>query len=168
MKIIFLIFIYLFSSNAMSNEKDKEHEEHKHEHEKHAEHDDDGDDHDDHGASKAIGKGKAIESVDEVKGFQLSKEAIKTLELKLKTVEGPRFIIDKSTLVTSINKKGIYRFRAGFFKFLPVKIIKEFNGKFTVDVKGVGLGDQIVINGTGLLRIADVYSTDKSSYGHAH
>lgn len=125
-------------------------------------------DHDDHGGGKAVGKGKAIEAVDEKKGFKLSKEAIKTLKLKLQTVDGDEFVIEKSTLVASKGVKGLYRFRGGFFKFLPVKLVKEVKGKYLVKVKGVDFGDQIVTNGVGLLRVTDVYSTDKSEYGHSH
>lgn len=141
--------------------------------ERHGKHDDhkDGEkdgEHDDHGEGKSIGKGKAIESVDEVKGFKLSKEAIKTIDLKLQTVDGEEFSIDKKTLVTSKSVKGIYRFRGGYFKFLPIKLIKEINGKYLVNVKGVDFGDQIVTNGVGLLRVTDVYSTDESEYGHSH
>ncbi|MCR9206349.1 MAG: hypothetical protein NXH75_17340, partial [Halobacteriovoraceae bacterium] len=121
-----------------------------------------------HGGGKAIGKGKAIEAVDEVKGLKLSKEAIKTLKLKLKTVDGDEFSIEKTTLVASKGVKGLYRFRGGFFKFLPVKLKKEVKGKYLVKVKGVDFGDQIVTNGVGLLRVTDVYSTDKSEYGHSH
>lgn len=126
------------------------------------------DDHSGHGGGKAIGKGKAIEEVDELKGFRLSKEAIKTLKLKLNTVNGSSFKISKKTLVTSNNLKGIYRFRAGYFKFLPAKITKELADGYTVEVNGVDFGDQIVVDGVGLLRVADVYSTDKSEYGHSH
>ncbi len=139
-------------------------------HEGHDEHKEKGghEGHDEHGGGKAVGKGKAIEAVDEVKGFKLSKEAIKTLELKLQTVDGDEFIIEKSTLVASKSLKGLYRFRGGFFKFLPIKLLKEVDGKYLVKVKGVDFGDQIVTNGVGLLRVTDVYSTDKSEYGHGH
>ena len=137
-----------------------------HKEEGHADHKEEG--HDDHGGGKAIGKGKAVEEVDEVKGLKLSKEAIKTLQLKLLNVDGDEFMIEKTTLITSKESKGVYRFRGGFFKLLPIETIKEVNGKYLVKVKGVDFGDQIVINGTGLLRIADVYSTDSAEYSHAH
>lgn len=145
-------------------------------HDDHKGHDDHGekkghsdhDDHDDHGGGKAVGKGKAIEEVDEKKGFKLSIEAIKTLKLKLQTVNGDEFKIAKGTLVASKSVKGLYRFRGGFFKFLPVELLKEEKGKYLVKVKGVDFGDQIVIDGVGLLRVTDVYSTDKSEYGHSH
>ncbi len=151
--------------------KDDDHKGHDHGKNKEAAHDshshgDDG--HDDHGGGKAVGKGKAIEMVDEKNGFKLSKEAIKTLNLKLKTVNGDEFSIKKTSLVTSKGAKGIYRFRGGFFKFLPIQLKKEENGGYLVKVKGVEFGDQIVTNGLGLLRITDVYSTDSSEYGHSH
>ncbi len=186
-KVIFSIVLLNLSFSSPAQQGQKDHDGHNHQkdeksHDDHNKHDDlkDHDKHDDHkeseghsdhdahGGGKAIGKGKAVEEVDEVKGFKLSKEAIKTLELKLLTVDGDEFLIDKATLVTSNNTKGIYRFRAGFFKLLPVDLKKEEAGKYLVKVKGVDFGDQIVINGMGLLRVADVYSTDSSEYSHAH
>ena len=150
------------------------HEKHKkddgHDHGSHDDHKGHGghDEHEGHGGGKAIGKGKAIEEVDEKKGFRLSKEAIKTLKLKLDTVDGSTFKINKKTLVASKNIKGVYRFRAGFFKLLPAKITKELSDGYMVEVRGVDFGDQIVVNGGGLLRVTDVYSTDKSEDGHSH
>jgi hypothetical protein len=138
--------------NHSKHQKDEKHSDHDHE----------------HGGGKAIGEKKAIIQVDENKGFKLSKEAIKTLKLKLKTVDGDEFKISKSTLVASKNTKGVYRFRGGFFKLLPAKILKKTNKEYKVKVSGVEFGDQIVVNGVGLLRVSDVYSTDKSEYGHSH
>jgi hypothetical protein len=141
-----------------------EHDDHK-EHDEHKDHEEEGHN---HGGGKSIGKGKAIEEVDEIKGFKLSKEAIKTLSIKLTTVNESIFNISKKTLVASKNKKGVYRFRAGFFKFLPAKILKEEKEGYRIEVKGIAFGDQIVVEGIGLLRVTDVYSTDKSEYGHSH
>tara|TARA_R110002049_G_scaffold113787_1_gene264325 strand:- start:364 stop:993 length:630 start_codon:yes stop_codon:yes gene_type:complete len=160
------------SEDSHADHKEEGHSDHKeeghgdHKEEGHSDHKEEG--HDDHGGGKAIGKGKAVEEVDEVKGLKLSKEAIKTLQLKLLNVDGDEFMIEKTTLITSKESKGVYRFRGGFFKLLPIETIKEVNGKYLVKVKGVDFGDQIVINGTGLLRIADVYSTDSAEYSHAH
>lgn len=133
-------------------------------------HDDhkDGEKHEEHGGGKAVGEGKAIVEVDEKKGFKLSKEAIKSLNVKLQNVEGDQFFITKATLVASKSEKGVYRFRSGFFKLLPAKILKEEKNGYEVKVEGVDFGDQIVINGVGLLRVTDIYSTDKAEYGHAH
>lgn len=158
----------LLISNLAFAEGDDDHSSHQgHDHSKQEEKHDDHKGHD-HGASKAIGKGKAIEVVDEKNGFKLSKEAIKTLKLRLQNVDGDEFEISKTTLVSSKSIKGVYRFRAGFFKLLNAKILKETKSGYKVKVAGVEFGDQIVINGVGLLRVTDVYSTDKSEYGHSH
>jgi hypothetical protein len=161
------------------HEKEKHHDEkegHSEDgHDDHAEHSDHDDhaehsDHDEHGhgGGKAIGKGKAITDVSEENGFKLSVEAISRLKLKLQTIDTDEFIIKKSTLVTSKGIKGLYRFRDGYFKFLNVKLNKQINKKYLVKVKGIEFGDQVVIRGVGLLRVADIFSTDKSEYGHAH
>lgn len=179
MKNIKIIFVTLFLLNNLVFAEDG-HDHSSHSGDDHSKHDnidehkghdhEEKDDHEghDHGTSKAIGKGKAIEVVDEKKGFKLSKEAIKTLKLKLQNVDGDEFEISKSTLVSSKSIKGVYRFRAGFFKLLSAKILKETKTGYKVKVAGVDFGDQIVINGVGLLRVTDVYSTDKSEYGHSH
>ena len=128
------------------------------------------DEHDghDHGSVKAIGKGKAIEEVDDNKGFRLSKEAIKTLKIKLKSVKGKSFNVEKSALVASKNIKGIYIYRNGYFKLFSVSINKEMKKSYSVNLSNVRFGDQVVISGVPLLRVSDIYSTDTSEYGHAH
>ncbi len=155
--IIIVLLLALGTLNPISaQEHHDEHEEHHGEHEE-------------HGGGKAIGEGKAILEVHEVKGLKLSDEAISTLEIKLESVKGKRFIINKETLVTSKNLKGIYRFRSGYFKFFPIVILKELNkGSYLIKADDIESNDQIVVHGVGLLRVTDVYSTDKSEYGHAH
>ena len=148
--------------------KDGDEEEHGHGHGDETSHKEDEHGHGHGGGGKAVGEGKAIVEISEEKGFKLSKEAIKTLELKLLNVDSDEFLIEKTTLVTSKKLKGVYRFRGGFFKLLLVELKKEVDGKYLVKAKGVDFGDQIVINGVGLLRVADVYSTDKAEYSHSH
>lgn len=169
MKKIFLILILLISHMTIFASKDHgdhgEHDDHEKE-EKHKDHNDQ--DNHDHGSSKAIGKGKAIEEVKEQDGFKLSDEALKSLNVKLESINSSEFKISKQSLVTSKNQKGIYRYRDGFFKFLEIKILKEESGDYLVKCNDLKFGDQIVVSGVGLLRVADVYSTDKSEYGHGH
>lgn len=165
-------------------EKEESHsevEEHTHENDElddhksevHSDHEDDKKDshagHADHEESgKAVGKGKAIVAIDENKGFKLSEEAIKSLGIEFKKVDSSTFIITKETLVTFKMNKAVYRFRDGFFRLQDAQILNEFDHGYKVEVKGIEGGDHIVTSGTGLLRVADVYSTDKSSYGHSH
>lgn len=167
MKKILVLIILLGSINIMAQEdhdhQQEHHEEHHDEHDEHEDHEDH-----EHGGGKAIGDGKAIELVDEIKGFKLSKDAVKTLEIKLESINSGEFEIEKTVLVTSKGLKGIYRYRDGYFKFHSVESIKEIKGKYLIKLKDYKFGDQIVTNGIGLLRVADVYSTDKSEYGHSH
>ncbi|PIK13711.1 hypothetical protein [Halobacteriovorax sp. JY17] len=147
-------------------EGDDHHEEKHDDHEEHGDSDKHGHD---HGGGKAIGEGKAITEVDEERGFKLSQEAITSLGIKLKTItKFNHLLIAKKSLVTSKSEKGIYRFREGFFKFISVKIIKEQGDGYLIQVDSLKAKDQIVVSGIGLLRVSDVYSTDKSEYGHAH
>ncbi|OUR95445.1 hypothetical protein A9Q84_16565 [Halobacteriovorax marinus] len=186
--LIVFTMIFTFSSFAAEDGHDHDHEhsspdgipmerrveakKHDHDsldHEEHGKHDEhEGHDDHGHGGGKAIGVGKAIIEVDEVKGFKLSPEAIKSLSIKLSKLDKLELKIKKSTLVTSKNVKGIYLFRAGFFKLLHVEIIKELRNDYIVKVSSILAGDQIVVGGVGLLRVTDVYSTDKSEYGHSH
>lgn len=156
---------------------DHEHEEKGHDDEGHSGHDDHEEGggghaghggHEGHGSSKAIGKGKAIEEVDETKGFRMSEEAKETIGVKLRKPSESPLVIPKDALVVSLDKRGIYRYRDGFFKMLPVKIEGEDKNTFTVAVNGLRDGDEIAVEGVGLLRVTDIYSTDTSEYGHGH
>jgi hypothetical protein len=150
------------------------HDDHKgHDHGKKGDHDEHSG-HDDHGhahgGAKAIGEGKAITKVDEKLGFKLSKSAIKNLKLKLTSVDGSTIVVDNNVMVRSKGKIGVYRFKDGFFKFLNAKLLVNNMKakKVKLLVPKLDFGDQIVINGVSLLRVTDIYSTDKSEYGHAH
>lgn len=137
-----------------------------HHEEKH--HEDEGH-HGHHGGGKAIGEGKAIVEVDEEKGFMLSKEASETIGVKLITVGGAKLVkLPKKALVIFKDKKGVYRMREGFFKFIPARIQSTDKNSFTVELEDINSRDRIAVGGVGLLRVSDIYSTDKSEYGHAH
>lgn len=158
--------------NHQEREADDEHEQHEYEgdrgHDEHGESAGGHAGHEGHGSSKAIGKGKAIEEVDERQGFKMSKEAKETIGVKLRKASGGPLTIPKDALVVSLEERGIYRYRNGFFKMLPVEIQSEDKGTFTVVVNGLRAGDEIAVEGVGLLRVTDVYSTDTSEYGHGH
>lgn len=106
-----------------------------------------------HGGDKAIGEGKAIVDVDEKKGFKLSSEAIETLGIKSKRVND----LPPSALVIDRDERSFYVLRDGYFRLLKLSELKTLRPE-----------DEVVVEGVGLLRITDVYSTDESEYGHAH
>lgn len=119
---------------------------------------------DGHNEGDRFGVGKAIVAVNESKGFKLSKESISTLGIIFRKISGERFEIDKDTLITSKDFKGVYRYKEGFFKVFPIQIQKEEKGRYWVTSRYLNPGDLIVVKSAGLLRVADIYSTDKAEY----
>ena len=151
----FLTILLFFNANTFASEHQQEEHQENHQEDGHTE-------------GKAIGHGKAIEEVNKEKGFRLSKEAIKTLEIKLLMISQKNIQIDKKTLVTSKKIKGVYRLRDGYFKLLPIDLKEEINGKYLISLQEIKSGDQVVIEGAGLLRVADIYTKDKAQYSHSH
>lgn len=125
-----------------------------------------------HDSDGRFGKGKAIQEVDEEKGFRLSAEALATLQLGFKEMvpssSGSALKLPRVALVTSRKKTGVYRYRNGFFKFIPVRIQKRSEKFFEALAPGIIPGDRIVTKGTNLIALTDVFSTDSSEYGHGH
>lgn len=102
------------------------------------------------------------------KGFQLSPQAFKTLGLELQNIDKSKISISKSALVTFKNENGVYVLRDGFFKMLKVSLVLENEDSFEVELFGFKPKDKLVTKGVKLLRVTDIYSTDKSEYGHSH
>lgn len=144
---VFLVSTYSFAEN---NHDQSSHENHTEE------------------ASKAIGKGKAIEEVNEDKGFKLSSEALKSLKIKMEKLNGKILRIFKGTLVTTRGFNGVYVYREGFFKLIKVVVLDKDKAGYKIKIEEIKTGDQIVTNGADLLTVADVFSKDNSEYGHSH
>ncbi len=157
-----LILIGSFALASNTHLKENHHEEGHHEEDRH------GGDHHGHGSGKAIGKGKAITEVQVQKGFKLSKEAFEAMKLVAQDITHPLITVPNSALVLVNDQTGFYRLRNDFFKFVPVKIAKSDSDLITFQSLSFRSGDKVIIRGLGLLRVTDVYSTDKSEYGHAH
>lgn len=131
------------------------------------------DEHDhDHESEARFGLGKAIQEVKEGKGFKLSKEAFKTLELGFHELRSSgtngSFQIPEAALVTTKNITGVYRFREDFFKFIPVSLRGNSDNLFNARTDELMAGDRIVVEGVGIITLTDVFSTDSSEYGHGH
>lgn len=162
-KLIVLVFslsIFASGDDHHDNHHEDHHEEHNGEHKgEHGEHHDDHDDHHGHGhGNERSGKDKAITEIDEHLGLKLSAQA--TARLKIKTVpfSGNLIGIKESSYVVIGKERALYRKRDGFYKLIDEH---DFSTAFKPS-------DEIVIEGIELLRISDIFSTDKSEYGHAH
>lgn len=151
-KLIILVFsLSIFASG--DDHHDVHHEDH---HEKHNE---EHDEHHGHGhGNEKSGKNKAITEIDEHLGLKLSPQA--TARLKIKTIPFSYNLSDlnKSSYVIIGKERALYRKRNGFYKLIDEH---DFSTAFKPS-------DEIVIEGIELLRISDIFSTDKSEYGHAH
>ncbi len=115
-------------------------------------------------SSKAIGEGKAIEKVSEEEGFRLSEGAIKALGIKFQDFQSDQVEIHKDALVASGDFKGVFRFRDNYFKLIEISLLEDKEDTYLIKLSKFQLGDKLIISGVNLLRVADIYSTDKSEY----
>lgn len=139
------------------HDEKSEHKDDKHNHNEKSEHDkhDEHNEHSEHGEEEestgGVGPGNAVTAADEHDGIKLSDKAQNAISLKTETFIGGDVM--KSALVFHQDKVSVYRFKDGWFKLIPVTELKA--------------GDQVVVSGTALLRVAelDAFSTET---GHSH
>lgn len=118
--------------------------------------------------SSSVGPGNAITAADERTGIQLSDKAQKALEIRLQPISES---LPKHAIVTFKEETGIYRFRDGWFKLIEGKVIDAgnqrviFRPRHPHDLKK---GDQVVINGVPLLRVAELDAFAGEEAGHGH
>ena len=193
MKKFFLsIIIAIFSlSNSYAGDdhdhkkEDPKHEEHG-EQEDHKEHGDHkkGDEHEDgehaegekghaHGGHEEeenpqVGPNKGILAADEKLGFKLGVEAEKNFEIsRLKVVQGV-VELPKKAIVTAGTEVNVYRFREGFYKRIDFDTVSKNSEKITIRSEDLKAGDEVVINGMGFIRIAELAAFGGAPEGHSH
>src|SRR3990167_5264502 len=134
--------------------QDKEHEgEHKDKEHQHGDHGEKGSKEEEHGddeeeSTGGVGPNNAVTAADEHEGIKLSPKATEFIGLKTEAYDGQ--MIPKAALVFYQDKVGIYRLRDGWFKLVPVAFsLSESSIPQSADLRP---GDQIVVQGTGLLR----------------
>lgn len=166
------------------NHEDNEKDEHGHDHDEsevkedehghnHAENDEHSDEHghsDDHGGEEengAIGPDKGI-TAKSANGFKLSQEAIKSFALKTEPLNSETVETSEGSLVTIKDFKGVYRVRDQWIKRVPVKVLSKKNNRLTIEVSERAAGDQIVTQGAGFLRGAELVVEEGVSHGHSH
>jgi hypothetical protein len=104
-----------------------------------------------------VGPGKAILEASKNEGIKLSEIALKTLEVitaPIKTTSSLKFPL--TGLIFSQAEVGVYRLRSGWFKFIKVKVINRTATEATIQSFELSPGNQIVIQGGDLLRLADL------------
>jgi hypothetical protein len=153
---------------------EKKHDDHDHEHEKessekHNDHEEgEGDEHG-HEENNQVGPGKGIVSASEEDGIQISPEAEKNFEIKkIKVPIQAQFEIPKAAVVTAGTEVNLYRFREGRYKRVDFDFVSKADKKVVVKSKELKSGDEIVVQGMGLLRIAEIAAFGGAPEGHSH
>lgn len=102
-----------------------------------------------------VGPGQAVELFDPNKGLKLSPKAVKMLGLKAIDIPmGPQIRVSRKSAIYIKEDVAVYILREGFFKFVPVKVLTQTSNEVFFDSIAFKSGDQIVIEGVPLLRIA--------------
>lgn len=152
---ILLIFAVSFASKAAET-----HEEHHDHHESEEVHEE----------NANVGAGKGITEYNDEAGFKLSPEAEKNFSLKFLALDkkGP-WSVPSSAVLYAGEEINIYRVRSGFFKRVDfVAISKKSKGSQIIQSAELRAGDQIVIEGVGFLRAAEIVATGGAPEGHSH
>lgn len=144
------ISLYLFSTLFIFSFSSYSKEDHSHdEHEKTEAHDG----HADHGEED----------------FQISTQAEKNFEIKRQSVgSNPLQEVPKSALVTTGTEVNLYRYRNNHYKRIDFEIVRKTEKILLIKSKDLKAGDEIVIHGTGLLRIAEIAAFGGAPEGHSH
>lgn len=89
------------------------------------------------------------------KGFQLSPQALKALEVKTQPVgsKPARLELPVGALVYFQDRVGVFRLRNGWFKFVEVRLLERPASPAKVSSIELKAGDQVVTRGAALLRV---------------
>lgn len=145
---------------------EKEHEGHA----GHGDHDDSG--HGEHG-EESFGEGKAITEVkNEGESFKLALEAQPLLGLGFGVIEKSAgrgvFMVPTKSLIFFNDEKGIFVKVGEWFKLIDVELVKKGSNWSQVKSNDLSVGQKIVVEGTGLLRVAHLQASGQGGKGHAH
>ena len=117
----------------------------------------------DHGDEKETHEEEVFE------GVQLSPQAEKNFEIQRVAVgSSQQFEISASAVVTSGTEKNLYRYRDGKYLRVDFEVLKKVGKSLVVKSKDLKPGDEIVISGMGLLRIAELAATGGAPTSHSH
>lgn len=122
----------------------------------------------DHEESTQVGPEKGILEANEDAGFKLSPEATKNFKLKLQTYNGGQITLPLDSILQTTEEKNIYRVREGFIKRIDITVVLKTKTELTFTSAALKAGDQIVVNGLGFLRMAELAAFGGAPEGHSH
>ncbi|MFM6928474.1 MAG: hypothetical protein ACKOX6_08410 [Bdellovibrio sp.] len=126
----------------------------------------------DHGhedAPASVGPNKGITEFDEHSGFKLSAEAVKNFALKFQILSGKNsWSVPVSAILYSGEEINVFRVRNEFYKRVDFKVVSKDAKQTLIKSSDLQDGDQVVIEGVGFLRAAEIVVTEGAPEGHGH
>lgn len=146
-------------ANAKSDEHDRHQESHEH---------GKAEGHDEHEESSQVGPDKGILEANESQGFKLSPEAEKNFGLSRVKVTGTSVELPRHAIVTAVAEVNVFRYRSGYYKRIDYKEIGRSEDKISIQSEEIKPDDEIVVQGLGFLRIAEIAAFGGAPEGHSH
>jgi len=151
-------------ASAKNEEKHDDHEKSEKE-ENHADHQEKG--HEEENSN--VGTDKGIVKADEEQGFILSPEASKNFEIKTIKLHGVGpWTVPVSARMLSKEEVNLYRIRNGFIKRIDFKLISKNGSSIKIISSDLISGDEVITNGVGFVRIAELTAFGGAPEGHSH
>jgi hypothetical protein len=166
----FLVLVLFLTLNLRAEDTHSPHDEHGPEHAEESAHEEDEEHHgEEQEASSSVGPGNAVPEANSETGFKLSEKALRTLGLQLETIQPQNtYTLSRSAIVYFKDEAGVYRLRDGWFKLVQGDTEAQGSQVRFTPKESFQNGDQIVVKGVPLLRVADLDAFGGSGEGHAH
>jgi hypothetical protein len=165
----YLLMILLLAFNVRAEDAHSPHHGQGDEHSEETAHPEEGHEEGEEEVSSSVGPGNAVPEADAENGFKLSEKAVRTLELGLQAVRPqPTYTLPRSAVAYFKDEAGVYRLREGWFKLIEGDAKTSGNQVVFTPKVAFRDGDQIVVKGVGLLRVADLDAFGGSGDAHAH
>ncbi len=128
--------------------------------------------HDEHGEhseeNAQVGADKGILEASESEGIKLSPEAEKNFLISRIKVTDKLIKLPKRAIVTTLSERNIFRYRTGFYKRIDFVEISRNLEDVTIRSDELKPGDELVIQGLGFLRTAEIAAFGGAPEGHSH
>ncbi len=156
-----ILLILIFSVAKLSYAQSVDKHDDAQEHDEHA--------HEEKPENSNVGPKRGIAAASEHDGIRLTPEAVNSFEIKTIQVVNPdQLTIPKTAVVKSAEERNVFRVRKGFYKRIDFETLKKTDVDLIVSSKELLAGDEIVIQGMGYLRIAELTAFGGADEGHHH
>ncbi len=116
-----------------------------------------------------VGPDKGILEANEASGIKLAPQAEKNFAIKRIKVPANGIVeLPKKAIVTAVSEVNIVRYRDGFYKRVDFEEVNRTPTTVMIRSKDLKSTDEVVVQGLGFLRIAEISAFGGESEGHGH